>query len=96
MTTAASISSGACVAALKAGPEKTKGKVFLISDGNPTTWQGICESALKARIYSDCTMPSFLGSESDSKGKIYDGSATNAALEWKAKYESFDEYMTSH
>jgi nucleoside-diphosphate-sugar epimerase len=86
---------GACVAALKAGPEKTKGKVFLISDGNPTTRKGICESAKKAKLYATAKMPSFVGSESDAKGKIYDGSATNAALNWKSKYVSFDEYMAS-
>lgn len=86
---------GACIAALKAGPEKTRGKVFLVSDGNPTTRQGICESALKAKMYSDAKMPSFLGSEADPKGKLYDGSATNAALNWKSKYVSFDEYMAS-
>jgi len=86
---------GACVAALKSGPEKTRGKVFLVSDGNPTTRQGICESAMKARLYADANMPAFLGSETDSRGKVYDGSATNAALNWKSRYVSFDDYMAS-
>lgn len=86
---------GACVAALAAGPGKTRGKIFLISDGNPTTRQGICESAMKAQMYANAKMPKFLGGESDPKGKVYDGSATNAALKWKSKYESFDKYMSS-
>ena len=86
---------GACVAALNAGPEKVRGKVFLVSDGNPTTRQGICESAMKAKFYADAKMPTFVGTDSDSKGKVYDGSATNAALNWNPKYVSFDEYMAS-
>jgi nucleoside-diphosphate-sugar epimerase len=86
---------GACVAALDAGADKVRGKVFLVSDGNPTTRQGICESAMKAKVYADAKMPTFLGNESDAKGKVYDGSTTNAALNWKPKYVSFDEYMAS-
>lgn len=85
----------ACLAAVNAGSEVVKGKVFLVSDGNPTTRKGICESAMKAKVYSDATMPSFLGNESDPKGKVYDGSVTNAALKWKPKHASFDEYMSS-
>jgi nucleoside-diphosphate-sugar epimerase len=85
---------GACLAALNAG-EDVKGNVFLVSDGNPTTRQGICESATKAKVYLDATLPSFLGKESDSKGKVYDGSVTNAALKWKPRHASFDEYMSS-
>jgi len=86
---------GACLAALKAGPSKTRGKVFLVSDGNPTTRLGICRSAKKAQVYSDAKMPTFSGSETDPKGKVYDGSATNSVLNWKSRYASFDEYMAS-
>jgi hypothetical protein len=29
------------------------------------------------------------------KGKVYDGRKSNDALQWKPKYPSFDEFMTS-
>lgn len=86
---------GACLAALVVGSEVVRGNVFLVSDGTPTTRKGICESAMKAKVYSDATMPSFLGNEHDSKGKVYDGSVTNAALKWKPRHASFDEYMSA-
>lgn len=86
---------GACVAALRAGAGKTRGRIFLVSDGNPTTRQGICESALQAKLYSDAEMPVFLGGENDPKGKVYDGSATNEVLGWKSRYVSFDDFMSS-
>eukprot|EP00542_Grammatophora_oceanica_P003219 CAMPEP_0194055736 /NCGR_PEP_ID=MMETSP0009_2-20130614/57735_1 /TAXON_ID=210454 /ORGANISM="Grammatophora oceanica, Strain CCMP 410" /LENGTH=38 /DNA_ID= /DNA_START= /DNA_END= /DNA_ORIENTATION= len=38
-------------------------------------------------------MPAFEGGDEGPMGKIYDGSATNAALNWKPRYESFDEFM---
>jgi hypothetical protein len=50
---------------------------------------------MKAEVYSDATMPPFLGNESDPKGKVYDGTVTNAALKWKPKHASFEEYMSS-
>jgi nucleoside-diphosphate-sugar epimerase len=86
---------GACLAALDVGSEVVRGRVFLVSDGTPTTRKGICESAMKAKPYSGATMPSFWGNESDSKGKVYDGSVTNAALKWKPRHASFDECMSS-
>jgi nucleoside-diphosphate-sugar epimerase len=86
---------GACLAALTTD-SNVQGKVFLISDGNPTTRVGICESALKAKKYQGLEMPSF-GDEDGSagKGKIYDGTFSNAFLKWKPRYESFDKFMTS-
>lgn len=86
---------GACLAALQTPSKDIAGKVFLISDGNPTTRKGICESALKAAMYSNKEMPKFLGGSSDSMGKIYDGNKSNAALNWKPRYSSFDDFMSN-
>ena len=86
---------GACLAALLVDKSAVKGRVFLISDGNPTTRRGICESALKAAVYKDNTMPKFAPSDGK-KGKVYDGSWSNQQLKWKPRYESFDQYMQSN
>lgn len=88
----------ACIAALVAAGRgvAVRGKTYLISDGNPTTREGICQSALKSKQYGDgkYTMPSF---ENDGPlGKIYDGSFSNTELKWTPTYESFDKFMTSH
>lgn len=85
----------ACLAALKVGPAVNAKRTFLISDGNPTTRKGICESALKCATYAQYSMPRFLGPADGLKGKIYDGSKSNDALDWKPKYDSFDAFMTS-
>jgi nucleoside-diphosphate-sugar epimerase len=91
----------AVLAALIVGPNVNSGRRFLISDGNPTTRRGICESAIKHARYRECTtMPPFLEVEKDGvdeagpRGKVYDGRKSNEALEWKPKYASFDEFMT--
>lgn len=85
----------ACLAALKAGPSVCKGKAFLISDGHPLSRYQICKSALKAKFYSEYSMPEFVGSKDQpwALGKIYDGSWSNAALDWTPKYKSFDDFM---
>ena len=87
----------ACLAALQAGPAVCHGKAFLISDGHPMTRMQICKSALKAKVYENYQMPDFLASEDAllALGKIYDGTASNQALNWKPKYESFDAFMSS-
>ena len=85
----------ACLAALKVGPEVNAKRTFLISDGNPTTRKGICESALKCATYAQYSMPRFLGPDDGLKGKIYDGSKSNSKLDWKPTYQSFDSFMTS-
>lgn len=69
-------------------------RTFLISDGHPTTRNGICESALKCSSYSQYSMPRFLGTDDSLRGKIYDGSKSNDALQWLPKYSSFDLFMT--
>ncbi len=91
----------AVLAAILVGPKVNSGKTFLISDGNPTTRRGICESAMKHSRYRECaTMPPFLEVEKDGmeeagpRGKVYDGRKSNEALGWKPKYSSFDEFMT--
>ena len=92
---------GSCVAALKKGDggvdnenhTDINGKVFLISDGHPTTRIGICESALKSKTYSGLDMPSFGEDDSGGKGKIYDGHWSNDVLSWDPVYSSFDEFM---
>jgi len=85
----------ACAAALRVGAAVTARKTFLISDGNPTTRKGICESALQSKRYSDFSMPTFLGPAHGLKGKVYDGTKSNEILNWKATYISFDEFMSS-
>eukprot|EP00986_Skeletonema_menzelii_P020260 scaffold30667_cov166-Skeletonema_menzelii.AAC.1 len=85
----------ACLAALKVGPTVNAKRTFLISDGNPTTRKGICESALKCAAYAQYSMPRFLGPDDGLKGKIYDGSKSNEALQWEPVYKSFDSFMTS-
>ena len=85
---------GAAAAALKCDSD-IHGKVFLISDGNPTTRGGICESALKAERYKGFSMPSFGEQDAAGKGKIYDGHWSNEALNWQPQYESFDKFMES-
>jgi len=85
---------GACVAALLAGSSVCAGQTFLVSDGNPLTRQEICESARKHPKYNAMAMPTF--DESDTtRGKIYDGSVTNKALNWQPKNESFDSFFSS-
>jgi nucleoside-diphosphate-sugar epimerase len=86
---------GSVVAALKVGPKVNSGKLFLISDGHYTTRRGICENALKSKRYRGCEMPTFEGSEGETRGKIYDGSWSEDTLCWKAKYTSFDGFMES-
>jgi len=86
---------GACIAALLEPFDDDKPKVFLISDGNPTTRKGICESALKSERYSGMQMPAFENTEVDKKGKVYDGLWSNRALNWKPQYSSFDEFMSN-
>ncbi len=87
---------GACVAALGVDVEQTRGKIFLISDGNPTTRYGICESALKSKRYNGASIPTFGDEENAAgKGKVYDGHWSNEVLSWKSKYASFDEFMTN-
>lgn len=84
---------GACLSALKVGPSVVGGEVFLISDGHPTTREGICVSALKAKKYKDSKMPTFGQSDGAGKGKIYDGHKSNLALQWEPVHESFDKFM---
>jgi len=83
---------GACMAALQTDND-IEGKVFLISDGHPTSRFGICESALKAKKYNGIAMPSFGEDDGAGKGKIYDGKFSNEYLKWEPKYESFDKFM---
>lgn len=86
---------GAVLAALSAGPSIVNGNVFLISDGHPMNRKEICASALKNKKYEGVAMPKFLGTDKDPIGKIYDGSASNKALKWDPRYESFDVFMHS-
>ena len=84
----------ACLAGLKVGPGVNSKQRYLISDGNPTTRRGICESGLKNSKYAQFTMPPFLGKADAMKGKVYDGTKSNEALQWKPTYSSFDEFMS--
>eukprot|EP00584_Thalassiosira_punctigera_P011780 CAMPEP_0172547020 /NCGR_PEP_ID=MMETSP1067-20121228/16660_1 /TAXON_ID=265564 ORGANISM="Thalassiosira punctigera, Strain Tpunct2005C2" /NCGR_SAMPLE_ID=MMETSP1067 /ASSEMBLY_ACC=CAM_ASM_000444 /LENGTH=326 /DNA_ID=CAMNT_0013334037 /DNA_START=39 /DNA_END=1019 /DNA_ORIENTATION=- len=85
----------ACLAALKVGQGVTSKQTYLISDGNPTTRKGICESALKHANYAHFLMPKFNGDESDLRGKVYDGTRSDGALQWRPTYASFDMFMSS-
>lgn len=88
---------GACLVALKAGPEVCRGQVFLISDGQPQTRTQICESTLKSAVYRGHAMPTFESEPDPTKpGKVYDGSQSNKALNWKPKYESFAKFMEAN
>jgi len=84
---------GACIAALLRTSDEDDMKVFLVSDGSPTTRKEICESALKSKKFSGMQMPVFEGGRHCKKGKVYDGSRTNSALKWTPRYSSFDEFM---
>eukprot|EP00571_Detonula_confervacea_P017683 CAMPEP_0172313196 /NCGR_PEP_ID=MMETSP1058-20130122/19643_1 /TAXON_ID=83371 /ORGANISM="Detonula confervacea, Strain CCMP 353" /LENGTH=319 /DNA_ID=CAMNT_0013026809 /DNA_START=40 /DNA_END=999 /DNA_ORIENTATION=+ len=85
----------AALAALRVGPSVNSKHTYLISDGNPTTRRGICESALKNERYAQFTaVPPFVGKADGPRGKVYDGSKSNEALRWKPRYSSFDEFMT--
>lgn len=88
----------ACLAALKAGPTVCKGKCFLISDGHPSTRNEICQSALKASAYKGYGMPKFTGGDDQpvDLGKVYNGSASNAALKWSPKNKSFEQFMEAN
>lgn len=85
----------ACMAAIEAGPDVVSGKTFLISDSHPTTRLGICESAIKAAKYAEKKIPAIVGGDDMPRGKIYDGSWSDATLNWKPRYESFDKFMVS-
>lgn len=87
----------ACIAAIVQGSyaaDTIQKQIFLISDGNPTTRQGICESSKKHPLFAMKAMPKF-SATSDNKGKIYDGSHSNRVLKWVPKYPSFDKFMAT-
>jgi nucleoside-diphosphate-sugar epimerase len=87
---------GSVIAALQVSdPIVVRGQTFLISDGHPLTRQQICVSTIQSSKYQTMSIPKFTGNDNDPMGKIYDGSATNAALNWKPRYPSFDEFMAS-
>ena len=83
----------ACVAAVAraaSGP-------YLVSDGNPMTRQAICVSALQAAVYKDAAMPEFVGGNGElATGKVYDTTTTQATLQWRPKYASFDAFMKAN
>lgn len=81
----------ACLAALRAG-ESVRQRVFLISDGNPLSRRQICQAALQNAVYSRYTMPEFVEGTGFSR-KVYDGSASEQALNWSPRYESFTSYL---
>lgn len=88
----------ACLAALNAGPAVCSGKTFLISDGHPMSRYDICASALKAAVYRGYKIPEFTGDNDNplALGKVYDGSASNAALQWSPSNKSFDSVMETN
>ena len=97
----------AVISALMVGPNVNSRRVFLISDGHPLTRKQICTSARQHVRYDGFGMPLFIDDDDDDdgvvkttdggvgKGKVYDGRKSNDALQWKPKYPSFDEFMTS-
>ena len=88
---------GACWAALRAGPDVCRGKVFLISDGHPQTRRQIVQAALQSAPYRNCPVPTFASEPDPSQpGKRHDGSWSNQALQWEPKYESFDKFMKAN
>ena len=99
----------AVISALVVGPNVNSRRVFLISDGHPLTRKQICTIARQHVRYDGFGMPLFIDDDDDDdddvvvkttdggvgKGKVYDGRKSNDALQWKPKYPSFDEFMTS-
>jgi nucleoside-diphosphate-sugar epimerase len=93
----------ACLAALRAGPSVCQGRAFLISDGHAISRYDICASAIQASLYARYPMPTFTDATANQPpqqpwalGKVYDGSASNTALQWSPKYKSFDEFMKAN
>lgn len=87
---------GAVRAALVVGSTVVNGNTYLISDGDPMTREEICRSSLQAKQFAGLSVPKFMGTDKDPVGKIYDGSASNKALKWDPRYESFDTFMKSN
>ena len=94
----------AVISALMVGPNVNSRRVFLISDGHPLTRKQICTNARQHVRYDGFGMPLFIDDDDVvvkttdggvGKGKVYDGRKSNDALQWKPKYPSFDEFMTS-
>ena len=94
----------AVISALMVGPNVNSRRVFLISDGHPLTRKQICTNARQHVRYDGFGMPLFIDDDvvvvkttdgGVGKGKVYDGRKSNDALQWKPKYPSFDEFMTS-
>lgn len=85
----------ACIAALKAGPEVCKSKIFLFSDGNPMTRIEILECALGNDIYKDYSMPEFEETDEEpSAGHMYENSKTKSDLGWEPKFTWFGGVMS--
>jgi nucleoside-diphosphate-sugar epimerase len=88
----------ACVAALRLAPsaqEEEPQSIFLISDGQVIKRHELLHAAGQAAVYRDVPMPQCAKSTAPT-GKIYDGSVSNAILQWTPKYPSFPAFMAAH
>ena len=87
----------ACLAALRLEPAVAQKRIFLISDGHPTSRYDLCRYALSAAFYRDMRLPEFAASSSNApRGKIYDGTLSNQMLQWTPRYTSFQAFMEAN
>ena len=87
----------ACISTLQAGPDVTKSKIYLFSDGNPMTRIEILESALENEHYKNYDKPEFEKGPNDedgSAGHMYENSQTRDELKWEPKYTWFGGVMS--
>ena len=70
-------------------------KVFLVSDGVPTSRQDICQAAMKCPEYSKSIFPKFTGNPTKVEGKRCNTTRVREAFGWRPKFQSFADFMTS-
>lgn len=85
----------AVVAALLRG---ASGEFYLAADDAPLTREQICRVALRAPPFHGRVMPAFASFDRADKGgpgtgKVVDASRTRAALGWKPKYATFEQFI---
>lgn len=80
------------VAALKSDTDTGTGdKVYLASDGNPLTRKELLDVALDHPRFNHFPFPKW--TEGTDHVKTIDGSASNAKLKWKPRWNTFKEFM---
>lgn len=80
------------VAALLADRDSFSERLFIVSDGVPTSRQDIALVTSKNPLFADSTCPTFTGGD-NVDGKKYNTSRLNKILKWKPTFESFKQFM---